>query len=225
MFHAVIGQHYARKKARIDGTPVDDWATPEQAIELVRNDGPIQREWADRILEAGEDYAKFYRAETWKPVGVEHLQQVTWMHEGKRIRYCQSVDLIIIWKGLVYLVDHKTTYRLPKHEKRIMGMYRLSGQMIGYHLLGRARFGAKFGGVILNFINMPQGKKTAFQRVIHEVPLGAIETFRQTVQMSRAARDRWEGVPAMERPGVWNEACYGKWGPCAHVDTCARGFE
>ena len=135
--------------------------------------------------------------------------------------YTQRLDLVYKRRGKVYIVDHKKTYAiLPK----VTRGYGLSGQMVGASLYGQKKWGEKFGGVLLNFVRLAKGDNNYEFKRLPVAPFPyAVRSFSKTVVLAHEMLDRYKDADPYDVPGVFTEACYGKYGPCQFYDICRMG--
>ena len=210
LLHVGLAHHYAILQNT--GT---DYYSPIEAMRVVAEQGDNQV-YAD-CLETTEAalaaYIRHYNPEPWVPLDIEHVVKV----KVDDYPYTQRVDLTVTHRGKVYFVDHKTTFRLSGTTAQ---RYNLSGQMLGYSVIGKKMYGERWGGVILNLIGWDGG----FKRVPVEDAPGAEASFRATVLWANKIRRMFEGQPAADWPAAFHEhACMTQYGPCAHRAWCQYG--
>lgn len=147
------------------------------------------------------------------------LEDVLWMPDPV---HSQRVDALAIDdRGLLWAVDYKTTGPwTPKTD------WRRSFQMAGFDTLGRANFGARWGGVVVlelvadakrQFVRTATHRLREFDAVGFEA---AIRTGQRRVEaaLEDIAAGRIE-TPA-QVPGVYGDDCV-PWGrPCPAVERC-----
>ena len=239
LLHAGLAHLYAR---RMSGK--HDWMEPYAAIQEAARRGdkesptPLWDEWAERLKDVIPQYVRRWGAERqWEVMGVEEELRVEVMdpRTGASYLYTQRYDLLIRNRSdrQVYIIDHKRGYELAP---RIWNRYALSGQIAGYKMLGRVLYGLQFGGVLLNFVQMPgkdDGLDFQFKFMRPSLPQAeqAARDFKGTViHVERgiaACRDAYgpEQTNATAWPGVFQDGppCMGPFGPCPFRDYCRTG--
>jgi len=209
-----------------------EYYSPDEAVALVAERQPSQREdWlafvpeVQRVLEA---YALHWGAERWEVVDIEKELAANVMDDdwNETYLYTQRVDLIVRHPitRMVYFIDHKTTYRISK---KTTGRYTLSGQFLGYQMLGKGLLGDKWGGVMLNMIQWPKDSTVApdFTRLDLPGAPFAVANFKKTiVQAERVIRSHQGSTDPMAWPGAHHEyTCWTAYGPCSFHDRCQWG--
>tara|TARA_R100000008_G_scaffold4431_1_gene2841 strand:+ start:626 stop:1552 length:927 start_codon:yes stop_codon:yes gene_type:complete len=138
--------------------------------------------------------------------------------EPVRYLYTQRPDLAIWHRKFrqVFGVDHKSSARPLRG---VAPSYAMSTQFIGYEAIGRAKWGAKWGGTILNGVQIT-AKRIDFGRPRLPSAPAAMGTFKKTVVFWRRqiADLRRAEIPPEEWPQSWQ--CYGRYGACPHVARC-----
>lgn len=199
-----------------------NYLTPEEAVDAYDKLHPtdFNAKWVPRVKEMLAAYRQQYNGDKqWKVLGVENVVRIKVRGtDGEAVPYSMRYDLAVERKGLVYLVDHKFTFGIiPK----VIDSYRLDGQILGLHLGGRAKWREKFGGVVLNFIQLTE-KSMDFRRPTLRIPPPCVQDYKLTILEAHRQRARFIGKEPMEVPGVFGEACMGKYGPCPHRARCGR---
>lgn len=244
LVHVGLAHWYARRKARLDGTDPDAYYEPHEAIaRLAMNKASEpdlaevdRRLWLSHVEMAKHMvhlHSQHYDAETFHPLHVEEqIRGHVRGEEGERYLYTQRADLIAKDSaGMVWIIDHKTTFRIaPKTIKR----YTLSGQFLGYQLLGKKLFADRFGGVLLNMLQRPllkqyndnQQLSIDLKRVTLEPAPFAVKTLKQTILAAERQIKQYNHLDdAMDWPGAYHEtACTTPYGTCPFHETCQFGF-
>lgn len=233
LVHLGIAHYYARKRALIQGTDPDEYFEPIEAIGrlAIKNYSETREqlwmEHAELCQYTTSQYISHWHAEGWEPLHIEEqFRSHVTDDEGNRFLYTQRADLIVAdSRGKIWIVDHKTTYRIaPKTIKR----YTLSGQFLGYRVLGEKAFGKNFGGVVLNMLQLPKevGDEIIFKRPTLDPAPYALRTFKQTIiNAEKIIRSNNHLDNAMDWPAVHHEtACWTPYGACPFHETCQFGF-
>jgi len=226
LYH-INGYSYAERVPQPLATPVE--AVGQVALEMAseQND-PRWLEYAEMVNQVVAEYADHYEGEHWKVLHVEEeLKSMVYDEvRDEKYLYTQRPDLIVEDKhGKIWIVDHKSTFRIaPKTIKR----YTLSGQFLGYRLLGRGYFKDRFAGVVLNMIQLPPKGQicgASFQRPNLEAAPCADKDHKQTLLYAeRIIRDHQHLTNPMDWPAVHHEtACMTPYGPCPFHDICQWG--
>jgi hypothetical protein len=159
---------------------------------------------------AADDYKKIVEVET--PYAIQVAGE----------RYTARVDLHIIDRsGRHWFVDHKSTSQL--RSSSLAQRYGHSGQILGLWRIGAEKFGADFGGVRLNLLNV--GDKPRFERLAPDPAPGLMQKFDLTVKMGRDRmrvldRMEWAQVP----PVPTELTCETIYGPCSCLGICQYGL-
>ena len=229
LMHIGLAHYYMLLK-----DPEGDWCTPVEAVgqlALTEYESSGDQQWLDHaemVNQVVAEYVDHYRGEHWKVLQVEEelRSQVHDEVRGEKYLYTQRPDLIVEDKhGKVWIVDHKTTYRATG---RTLKRYILSGQFLGYKLLGRGYFGEKFAGVVQNMIQWPtKGRKhgATFSRPTLAAAPRADKDHKQTLLYAeRIIRDHQHLTNPMDWPAVHHEtACITPYGVCPFHETCQWG--
>lgn|GEM_PF-5057008 len=152
------------------------------------------------------------------PVEADGASAAQLATETVRYLYTQRPDLMIWHRKFkqVFSVDHKGTSMLINS---VAPSYAMSLQFIGYEALCKAKWGAKWGGNILNAVQITK-KKLNFGRPRLPSAPAAMITFKKTVVFWRRqiADLKRAGVPPEEWPQSFQ--CYGRYGACPHIARC-----
>ena len=227
LMHIGLAHHYMLQKE-----PEGDYYQPTEAVgQLALIEYGVSQD--ERWLEYGEminqtlvEYIEHWRGEQWKVLHVEEQMKVYIYDEErqKKYLYTQRPDLIVQDKwGKVWIVDHKTTFRIgPKTIQR----YSLSGQFLGYKMLGKAFFKEQFAGLVLNMIQHPSGRKgPEFARPNLAPAPNAERRHKQTlIYAERLIQDHSHLLDPMDWPGAHHEtACWTPYGACPYHNQCQWG--
>jgi len=233
LVHLGLAQYYARKKAALAGEDPDRFYSPLEGIgqlalqNYTEDQNILWMEMAELAQHVVSAYISHWAKEAWTPLYVEEqFRSHVTDEEGNRHLYTQRADLIVKDNlDKIWIVDHKTTFRIsPKTIRR----YTLSGQFLGYRVLGERAFGENFGGVTLNMIQLPRDVKShpSFKRPTLEPAPFALRTFKQTLLAAEGVIKRYEHLDRpLDWPAVHHEtACWTPYGACPYHETCQFGF-
>jgi len=242
LVHVGLAHYYKRTWARMQGRkpgkgdlkePLDQWYEPLEAVSRLamqqagESGNYLWMEFAELARRVVHEYIQHWQLERWEPLYIEEqFRSHVTDEKGNRFLYTQRADLVARDpRGKIWIVDHKTTFRIaPKTIRR----YTLSGQFLGYRLLGQRAFGDKFGGVVLNMIQLPQDTKgrAEFKRPALEPAPWAVRTFKQTLIRAEGIINQHKHLEEpLDWPAVHHEtACWTAYGPCPFHETCQFGF-
>jgi hypothetical protein len=221
-FHAALAHHYL---SFTDAAPAD-LAPPEAAIANACKDAPDGKERRAHAIMLFREYITIYvpkaEQERWEVLTVE---EPLWM-DIDGTPYGQRADLV--WRnrstGKVVIIDHKTIGGFG--QKYGADQFVLSGQMLGYHALGRANYGDDFDGVLLNCVRTaPTGRVQ--DRYFRESPPNAPAAVKGFVDTIRHRRLLIESLARRYEPNDYpkaldNVVCMA-YGGCDHVSRCRWG--
>jgi hypothetical protein len=138
--------------------------------------------------------------------------------------FTQRFDLVVREPdGKIYIYDHKTTGRLSKS---IGERYTLSGQFIGMAMFGAGLFGEEFGGVKINFIELPDDGNFKFSRGLVDPAPNALKNFPLTVLEARvriASLDEGNIPPERWPQTLSEQTCVTAYGRCEFFERCRWG--
>jgi len=221
LIHVALAHHYQRMwEKQNDGDP-DKWLTPEDAVAaLARKNNDESSLWVaaiPQIVEAYQSYRNNWHGEDWKVISVEEQQRAR-VGEKKHL-YTQRADLIVEDPNeRVWFVDHKSCYRITSKTLR---QHILDGQFLGYQMFGRARFGERFAGVLVNRIKL--SPPFDFDRRSIEPAPYALKNFVRTILYAEGQIEEY-GDDSSNYPMVLNnQTCFGKYGQCSAYDLCRFG--
>ena len=223
LLHQGLAHHYVRKQEAQSGGDPNLWAAPDDAIEeCAKKLGGNAADYIDIAKAATRAYALHWMHEKLK---ILHVEEV-FRSEIGGYKFTQRFDLVAEDEtGKVLIFDHKSTSRLTAGTPE---RYTLSGQFLGMAMFGRNIWGDRFGGVRLNFVEMPNGQNPRFQfmRMEPDPAPSALRTFPLTVLHARQRIEQLDasGIPPNEWPmAVSEQTCITAYGPCDHFDTCRWG--
>ena len=229
LFHVGLAHHYLHRKENnhapgylhaIDAVKrlgMTNWA------ETTGAEAQLWKDQIEPVQRAVDAYTTRYNSCDWKVLEVErelraHIPNLN--GEGTFL-YTQRADLIIEdISGGVWIVDHKSCYRI---DSKTLRQHILSGQFLGYHLLGRQKYGKDFRGVIIN--RMKLSEPYAFHRCPLEPAPQALRDFLSSLKETEKRIQEYNHLKnPLEYPPVFSEQiCYGKYGPCPAFELCQWG--
>lgn len=223
LVHQGLAHHYARRMEAQQGGDPNVWAAPDAAIDACAEKlGKYASQYVDLAKAATRAYSLHWMHEK---LQVMHVEEVFSSTIGG-YKFTQRFDLVARDEtGKVFIIDHKTTGRLTSGTPE---RYTLSGQFLGMAMFGRQIWGDQFGGVKMNFIEIPSGAQPRFQfmRMEPDPAPSALRSFPLTVLHARQRIEQLDasGIPPKEWPMALSEqTCITAYGPCEHFDTCRWG--
>lgn len=137
--------------------------------------------------------------------------------------YTQRFDLVLAdSSNRVYVWDHKGVGHMRGGEDRV---FCLSGQFLGYQVLGDLIFGANFAGVRVNIFER-KAERPRFRRIAPKVAPFALQCFREnlvTTELDIRARRAEKRDPWQWRKAYSEQICRGIYGFCEHFERCRVG--
>jgi len=223
LIHLALAQHYAKMRASQEGSPVEAWCDPEEAVQLIAKLEKVE-EHAQYAIEAYRAYCRVYPFEDEKQskriIGVEDLLHTT--IAGKYL-FTGRMDLVYEdLGGRVFAEDHKTTGRLTSAHKEY---YSISGQLLGYSHLAREKYGERYAGMKVNLIQ--HGDSPKFERLTLPRSPNLESKFERIVVDIEESIERMQatGRDYDDWPKAVNEmTCFGRYGACAYIDQCRFGI-
>ena len=220
LVHIGLAHIYARKQEIDAGRDPEKYYSPTDAVlKLAEKNGPAWEELIDLCCDMVNAYRlKWGDDRNWEVISVE--EELRAKLRAKWL-YTQRADLIVRDQfGKVWIVDHKTAFRITS---KTLAPHVLDGQMLGYQMFGRKRFGKDFGGVIINRITTRAPFQ--FDRSMLEPAPHALSKFASNLCELEATIEEYEGKPPMEWPGAYsNLVCTHKYGKCDAYDKCQWGL-
>lgn len=234
LVHQGLAHFYQRIQNQQEGSDPNEWYTPEESIAILARTEAEKtgfREWLDWVewaQVAVAQYEMYWGQEEFKVLAVEHEM---WAHvrdekNGVVYPYTQRADLITEdSSGKVTIWDHKTTARMTSST---VSRYAMTGQMIGYSVLGKGLWGERFAGVVLNMLELKKDfpDQTAnFSRwAADSVPYSS-ERFKKTILHANRVIDEYKDLPVGDWPGSHlSTGCVTNFGPCDYQSECRWGF-
>lgn len=247
LFHVGGAHHFVRLQALQRGADPNVYMAPSDAIREVarREDARIDARlpparratYAEHVneciaaVQALADWWARYRV-GWRILAVEEtirelIPAAGWSIEADVTEFLltRRLDLVVEDpNGYIVVCDHKTRGR--KDEDRQVRIYSKTGQMVGYHVIGRALYGPKFGGVVALFATF--GKAPSFDWTPMPALPWLMGAFHDTIRWSEYQRQLFArmGLSAWHYPKViiGDGACETYWGdPCVGAELCAFG--
>tara|TARA_R110000751_G_scaffold22447_4_gene63325 strand:- start:1273 stop:1977 length:705 start_codon:yes stop_codon:yes gene_type:complete len=221
LLHVGLAHFYQRIKDK-DNNP-DQWYGAEESIlKLAELEGASWLPEVQLCVDALRDYISYWSQDDWIPLEVEYELRARLPHPvpgQPRFLFTQRADLIIEdGAGKVWIVDHKTASRINSGS---LEQYIMSGQMVGYQHFGRALYGERFAGVILNRVKLYAPRE--FDRCTVPPAPVAVAGFVKTLKWAEYI-DHTIPTDPMQAPMATNDgACYGKYGKCDAFDRCRFG--
>ena len=231
LLHMGLAHHYAQRGETQKGITESEYYDPVDAVNMLVDLQPKAHkdawaEWVPLITEVLLAYTMHWSNEHWIVVDNEKELLATIPDKERDERYLYSQRVDSIWQDprtqKVWFVDHKTSFRITSGTAK---RYELSGQFIGYTMLGRALFKQQFGGVLVNFIGWPQKNGLPkFERVVLGAAPHALEHMQKTLVYAERVIHDHKDIPALEWPGAHHEnACVTQYGPGKFFDVCKWG--
>jgi len=249
LLHIGLAHFYIRLWAIQNNTDPNQWYTPDEAIYLLAQQEDANpppghvvgkdENWmpyAEQIQKAvrayvnywGDNDAKYYRV-----VNVEEQVRAMvatggWSLDAELLAwlFTQRIDLVLQDLDGYYIeIDHKKCGRFDKRDLRA---YFRDGQFQGMHTFGRNKWGAKYGGIYINRVRIPDsGDNFGFQRDPVPVLRWRMDCFPDSIRWSeRVVQDlEKRGVDPWKWPKVdsGNGGCEHRYGPCEAAELCDHG--
>ena len=239
LMHVGLAHHYELKRQAPLNEKLEEQSLfcpdnphlPHEAIQVLADSQPDAHKgfWNRYVLEVQKTldyYLLHWGSESWRPRAIERILETTIEDEerGKSYDYTQRADAIFTHplKGKHFIWDHKTTFRIQESTTK---RYTLSGQFLGYNMLGNRLFGERYGGVLLNMIGWcDKNKGPQFERIVVPYSPFAQERFLKTLLHARRMMDDHAHLEPGQRPGAHHETvCWGTYGPCKYFHRCQHG--
>ena len=228
LVHALLAHHYSGWAAS-GGSP----SGAEEVAQEVGEECGVGADDRKLALDLYREYCAHYATQDWEAVTVEVEHKIGFLPKDGRIDvvehgtegsvpYTSRIDLVARDRqGKVWIVDHKTAAKVRGNEKL---RYGLSGQMHGFHWIGRYYYGDAFAGTMLNLLQTRAG--TLFRRVrpipaprmVEEFPRLVVQTAGEIAKLDGWARS------VADWPTANNETvCLSTYGLCDHAERCRFG--
>lgn len=207
----------------------EDLYTPAGAVrELAGQMGEHMYSEGRNVIDTLEAYkARWGKHTGWKVMGIEEEYRMSLPGlPPERSLYTQRADVIVEERATkhIQIVDHKSTYAILAKTANQHTMHR---QFLGYQSIGRRMYGHRFGGVILNRIQIAkEGQPAKFDISKVESAPVAIKDFVRDVVLWERIIQQWEesGVPPEKWPAAFHESiCISPYGPCQFYKHCHGG--
>lgn len=225
--HVGLAHLYARMRAAQRRQDPDVYYTPAEAMRRVAPTfGPMGAAMLPIAEMTFAGYVDRYAEDSmlWEIDKVEDVVEVD-VRDGARgpHDFTQRWDLTAKDKGsgLYYIIDHKI---VTAWKPQTLLRYNLSGQFLAAQFIGRMVYGAKFGGVIINFL-----QAAPMERYKREPLDPAPDALRA---IPRTICDAEEGIARLDAsdrdladwPRTFSEkVCMTAYGPCDAYDICRWG--
>lgn len=220
--HVALAHLYTAMKLQQEGKrdEVARYYTPRDAIHVAAHKwGGEALELAPLIEGAVEGYC-----DRWASDRTLRIREVEEVHETifGGYRYTARFDLVVEDSaGRIWIYDHKFVSKL---ESKTVLRYTLSGQFLGQAHLGAKAYGARFGGIRLNFVSVEKPHK--YERASPDPAPHLLARFPEIVV------DAERGIEALDKenrpfdawPAVASEqVCVTAYGLCDGFDLCRWG--
>lgn len=152
LMHSVLETHY---KALKDGAGLDD--AYKKIVPLLHDKEGNQSETQQLVTWMYEGYLDYYGIDKeWEIVAVEHEAQVMlpegWSGRKSQFRLNMKIDLVVRWRGRLWLVDHKTGQNLPTDKELALA------DQFGLYCWGMNELDRRVHGVIYNALRTQRNK-------------------------------------------------------------------
>lgn len=227
--HVGLAQFYARMKEMQRKRDPDKYEVPAVAVRAVSERfGDVGAEQTPNVTLMLAEYQKHYRHEPFIVAGVEvELRIIIKGRDGTKYLYTARIDLGAQYRDLkIWFVDHKA---VGKIEQRTVDRYELSMQFLGQQILGHHHFGDRFGGVLLNLIEMGKGRFRYARPPVNPAP-GALSKFERNVvdmelRIASLEQEEADGLRTLDEwPATFSElCCTHAYGACEYRERCRWG--
>ena len=231
LVHQGLAHFYQRMKCAHLGEDPDVYYTPTESIrvlaeqEAIRTGHPEWVNWIEFAQQAVEQYQMYWGEEEFRVVSVEHELWANVRDDKHDAVYphTQRADLITEDKeGNIMIWDHKTTARMTSSTT---ANYSISGQMLGYNVLGKGLFGERFAGVCLNMLELKKDKPANFSRTLTDSVPYSLERFKSTILYANRIINEYKELPVGEWPATHlDTGCRTIYGMCEYASECKWGF-
>jgi len=237
--HTGLAHHYARKQAREKGDS-DRYNLLYSPLESMEALHAQERErahyddrslWDDALVVSQRVYREYAKRFAFERAKVEVVEEVFVMELGEsKAPYTFRLDLGLRDSNQkVWMVDHKSTTRLRTDHGWIYG---ISAQFQAYAIGGRAVYGANYGGVMANMMEMPDPEDSEGRAVFSrpQVPqvTGFLAGFAERISgiYERMQDLVKKGIPPElwpKRPGTHTCKAYGR--ICPYYEKCSSSLD
>ena len=228
LMHVALAHHYRRIQATQDGDDPDQWWEPAIAVALLakQTEGPtgaIMEGQVTHVQEAYTAYKAHYAFEKFRVRAVEQVVEIPVPGTGGPGEpACKTARLDLIYEnraGKLILCDHKSTGRIVKQHP---WFYARTGQFLLMRWLG-ASFGDRFGGVLLNMVQVGQAGPKFERPNLDPVPgfLASYPLYLSYYEPQRLAFEESGLPPELWPPLPSEHTCFGRYAPgCPHASKC-----
>ena len=222
LIHIALAHHYQRQWERQNDGDPNLWLSPADAITALaqkrEEESPLWVKAINQITEAYYAYSDNWSQEDWKVLEVENELRAQ-VGKGQHL-YTQRADLTVEdVHGRIWIVDHKSCYRITSKTLR---QHILDGQFLGYQMFGRAKYGDKFAGVLVNRIKL--SAPFDFDRRSIEPAPSALSHFVQTIESAEERIAKYGENIESYPMALNNQTCFGKYGQCSAFTRCQFGI-
>ena len=229
MLHVALAHHYSQVQAVQEDRDPDAFYAPEVALALLPQvetnpaDAALMATLIPQVIEAYRGYRADYAMERLKVVAVETVVEMEIPGTGgpgQPPKKTGRVDLIYENShGQIVFMDHKSAGRITREHK---WQYSRSGQFLMMRWLGAA-LGDRFGGVVLNLVQVGNQGKRNERPTLDAVP-GFLTSLPLSIGYWERQRIAFEesGLPPELWPAVPSEhSCRGRYASrCPHASKC-----
>jgi hypothetical protein len=226
LIHIGLAHLYARAKAAQQKEDYEVFYTPQEALLIAAPSfGHLGEKWLDLAKKVVANYEDLYTEEALRNYKILYVEEVFQITINGRV-YTQRPDLVVMdLDGRVWIWDHKSTYRVSP--ETIM-RYTPSLQFLAYRWWGPMVFGERFGGVIVNGIQVNEpyvvrrGNVAPAPWMVSQFPRLVMEAEEQIARL----KSEWESGKRglMEFPKAASESvCMTAYGPCDFMESCLWG--
>ena len=229
LLHVGLAHLYQRQKERQTGGDESKWFPPHEAVvqlaqrEAEKGDAALWMAGVTIVHTALTAYMAHWDDRGWRILSVEEELRA----QVRGHLYTQRADLIVESNNTkqVFIVDHKSCYTI--HSKT-QTQHTLDGQFIGYQRFGRALYGERFAGVLINRVRLRA--PTQFARgPVEPAPL-AVRDFPDLVVNVEGRIAEQESRPDASDPFTWppafsSQVCTSKYGRCSAWNICRFGLQ
>jgi hypothetical protein len=234
LVHIGLAHHYARIRQWQRQQDPELYYSAEDAIVMLAGENSG---WAKHVgisIDIVRDHFSFWPHdhERFRVLEVEQVHRVMVGADREDVRsmcgpagflYTQRVDLVLEdAAGRVYIFDHKGVGHFRGKETRT---FTLSGQFLGYQVIGSLTWGRRFAGVVANLFERKEQKRR-YKRVSPEPAPFALQCFKENLieteldirRKLAAPRNTWHFRKAFSE-----QICRTIYGECEHFAKCQRG--
>jgi hypothetical protein len=181
--------------------------------------------WAQVVLEAITAYGRYYAYDEYEEViAVEHeLEHIFYVDDTPEL-YTQRADLMVRRNGKLIIVDHKGASQISEAARARTAA---SGQIAGYHELGKLTFGEDFGGVEANFIGFAKKRGSSqYTFSFHRYPMMGPDPGEFEKLFNHACRIRraYEARPDFAPKVMVDTQCHGFRACDFYADCWTKGL-